>query len=165
MNSVPDPSRQTGSSTPPASAGEAGRVRRFRISGMDCAGCAGSVGRAIERVPGVASAQVDFAAAEALVRGPAIDPAAIERAVRAAGFGAEVLAVARTPVEHRSEIEQAQLARERGWARRAAAGLLIWLPMVALHWAAPHEWAVWKPWALAALATLAVAVVGTGFYQ
>ncbi len=165
MRRDPASSAPDGSTPRPAASSDDGPARRFRISGMDCAGCAGSVGRAIERVPGVRSAQVDFGTAEALVRGPAIDPAAIERAVRAAGFQAEAMAVARTPVEHRSEIERAQLARERGWARRSAAGLLIWLPMVALHWAAPHEWAAWKPWALAALATLAVAVVGTGFYR
>ncbi len=140
-------------------------VRRFRISGMECAGCATGVSTAIERVSGVRSAAVDLASGEAVVRGAGVDADAITGAVARAGFSAEPLAGGRTPGQRRGELERAQLERERAWARRAASGILIWLPMVFLHWLAPESWAAWKPWALAGLATLSVIVVGSGFYR
>jgi heavy metal translocating P-type ATPase len=151
--------------SPPVPASSDEDVQRFRISGMDCASCAASVSRAIERLPGVRTAAVDLGTAEAVVRGAGLDPAAIGAAVGGAGFGAEPLAEARTPTERRTEIERSQLERERSWARRAASGILIWLPMVALHWLAPEAWSPVTPWLLAALATLSVVVVGSGFYR
>ncbi len=55
------------------------------ISGMTCGGCAGAVGRALSRVPGVAEARVDLAKGQATVTGTARAEDLI-RAVEAAGF-------------------------------------------------------------------------------
>jgi heavy metal translocating P-type ATPase len=63
------------------------------IAGMHCAGCAGRVERALKAVPGVADASVNLATERADIRGPALDPARLEEAVRAAGY-----AVTRRPV-------------------------------------------------------------------
>ena len=64
----------------------------LKISGMDCATCTISIKEALERVPGVRAARVDFAAGQATVAASAsLDPAAALAAVAAAGYKAEVL--------------------------------------------------------------------------
>ncbi|HEY3778329.1 MAG TPA: heavy metal-associated domain-containing protein [Rhizomicrobium sp.] len=59
------------------------------ISGMTCAGCANTVTRVLSRVPGVASAEFDFASGRAVVRGQA-QADTLTAAVEAAGFGARL---------------------------------------------------------------------------
>jgi len=59
------------------------------ITGMTCGGCAASVTRVLSKLDGVASTQVDLAAANAKV---SFDPQitnvdALKRAVQGAGFG------------------------------------------------------------------------------
>jgi copper chaperone CopZ len=64
----------------------------LKISGMDCAACTVSILEALERVPGVRSASVDFEAGQATVAaGAELDAAAALSAVAAAGYKAEVL--------------------------------------------------------------------------
>jgi copper chaperone CopZ len=60
------------------------------ITGMTCGGCAASVTRVLTKLDGVASAQVDLAAANAKV---SFDPQVVnlddlKRAIQGAGFGA-----------------------------------------------------------------------------
>ena len=61
----------------------------FRVTGMDCGSCAGKVQRAVERLPGVQSAEVALMAERLRVQlAPGgISAAEIETAVRAIGFG------------------------------------------------------------------------------
>jgi copper chaperone CopZ len=60
------------------------------VSGMTCDGCAGTVKRAIQRVPGVSSAEVALREGRATVRGDeALDAQRVIAAVTAAGFGAK----------------------------------------------------------------------------
>jgi Cu+-exporting ATPase len=66
-------------STPPAPS------LSLPIEGMTCASCAGRVERALLRVPGVMSAQVNLASERAELRGTA-PPAALAEAIRAAGY-------------------------------------------------------------------------------
>lgn len=65
-----------------------GRVD-LSISGMTCGGCASTVTRVLERVPGVVRAQVDLSRGWALVEGSA-GPAELIHAVQAAGFEARL---------------------------------------------------------------------------
>lgn len=75
----------------PESASEAGisaSTQHFlRINGMACASCVGAVERALAEVPLVTAANVNFADESASVEGP-VDPAALTRAIIAAGYGA-----------------------------------------------------------------------------
>lgn len=58
---------------------------RLEISGMTCGGCARSVTRAVQAVPGVVSATVDLEAATVTVEGGATD--AVRQAIERAGYG------------------------------------------------------------------------------
>jgi copper chaperone CopZ len=60
------------------------------ITGMTCGGCANTVTRVLQRVPGVTRAEVDLASARARVEGTA-RPAELVAAAEGAGFGATVL--------------------------------------------------------------------------
>lgn len=67
-------------------------VLSLKISGMDCAACAGVIKRSFEKVPGVISVDVDFDGRLAKVAaGPGIDPQAVLKAVAEAGYKAELL--------------------------------------------------------------------------
>lgn len=59
------------------------------ISGMTCSGCANTVTRVLSRLPGVASANVDFENGHALVTGTA-RPEDLVKAVEAAGYSAQI---------------------------------------------------------------------------
>lgn len=133
---------------------------------MECAGCSAAVGRTLEAVPGVAGAGVDLESSEATVRlepGAAVEPEAIAAAIDRAGFRGTPIEARRTAGDRRSDLEDAQLTRERNWARRAATGILLWVPIVALHWVFGGN--AWAPWAAATLATSSVVLVGSGFYR
>ena len=71
---------------------ERGETQTVRLSilGMRCAGCVGEVEGALRAVPGVASADVNFADHTALVSGQA-DVEALKSAVREAGFEAAAM--------------------------------------------------------------------------
>ena len=72
------------------------RSVRLQIDGMTCASCVARVERALAQVPGVKSAAVNLATAQALVqrRGAAGDDADLLQAVRRAGYTAQPLASA-----------------------------------------------------------------------
>ncbi len=60
------------------------------VSGMTCGGCVESVKRALEKVPGVLSAEVDLTAKRAIVtvNSDAITTASLVLAVKVAGYNA-----------------------------------------------------------------------------
>lgn len=66
----------------------AGEIR-LSVSGMTCSACANTVTRVLSRVPGVATATVDFASGRTTVAGTA-KVADLIAAVTAAGYGAVV---------------------------------------------------------------------------
>lgn len=75
--------------------GAESRTATLEVSKMDCAVCPITVRAALEKVPGVHSAKVDFKAKRAVV---SFDPArattdALTRATTAAGFPSTVLQV------------------------------------------------------------------------
>ena len=61
----------------------------LQVTGMTCNHCVTSVTKALQKMPGIESAQVDLAKGEAVVRGNA-QAEAMVAAVKAAGYGAEV---------------------------------------------------------------------------
>ena len=94
------------------------RVIKLPIEGMTCASCVARVEKALKRVPGVASAEVNLgteAATVSLAEGAA--PETLVAAVREAGYEARL-----SPVEKR--------AIDRSWWRVAVAAALT-LPLVA----------------------------------
>jgi copper chaperone CopZ len=83
--------RVVGGGAAPVTAGA--ETLTLKISGMDCAACTVSIREALEKVPGVRSAGVDFESGQATVAASAsLDPAAALDAVAAAGYKAELVA-------------------------------------------------------------------------
>ena len=81
------------------------------VEGMTCASCVGRVERALRAVPGVAGASVNLATERALVRHvTGLDPAALEAAVRRAGYEASRAALEAADARADREREN----RERG---------------------------------------------------
>ena len=110
---------------------------RLSIAGMSCAGCVASVEKALQAVPGVESATVNFAEHTAVVTGN-VSPAELVAAVKAAGYDAAEL----RGIDDGREREAAERARSRRLLQRAAfaavvgfplfiAGLAGWLPDIA----------------------------------
>ncbi len=89
----------------------------LQIDGMDCAGCASTLQKALAAVPGVESATVNFIAKTATVTGG--DEPALIAAVKAAGYKAK------RPTPDR-EAEEARTAR-RHLLQTAGIGLLLGL--------------------------------------
>ena len=63
---------------------------RFEIDGMSCAGCAGRAERALNAVPGVVDARVNFASRSALVEAPSVAAESLTDALTSAGYPARV---------------------------------------------------------------------------
>ncbi|MEE4296443.1 MAG: heavy metal translocating P-type ATPase [Wenzhouxiangella sp.] len=90
--------------------------RVISIEGMHCASCVGRVEKALHDVPGVLSAQVNLASAEArieAVRGE-VSAAALERAIDQAGYAAALAEVSGDNRESRRESELRAL-KKRFW--------------------------------------------------
>ncbi|WP_372613016.1 heavy metal translocating P-type ATPase [Halomonas sp.] len=102
-------------------------TRRLSISGITCASCVKSVQQALERAPGVVSAEVNFGTHTAQVRGNA-DTDALIHAVQDVGYGAE-------PIVDMREAEQARAERDdREYHRRlkgSAWSLALAVPLMA----------------------------------
>lgn len=64
---------------------------KLKVTGMNCGGCAASVQRALERVPGVASASVELREGEVEVRHENADVQAMTTALEKAGYGAQAI--------------------------------------------------------------------------
>src|SRR5262249_46210571 len=78
------------------------------IRGMHCAGCASTVEAALKRVPGVAGAEVSFAAGLAVVqtRDGTAPLAALAEAVRAAGYSAAAAGATADRAQLRAETRE-----------------------------------------------------------
>lgn len=140
---------------------------QLKVEGMTCAGCAATVQRALETLPGVESAAVNVLNGRATVTGRELDPNVMVRAIRDSGYVAQPLDDRPAPAELRSEIEQRQQHHERMWRRNAVLGLALWVPLEALHWIghAQGEHLTWISWVLLIGSTIAIAVIGRGFYE
>ncbi len=60
--------------------------KTYRVEGMTCGHCERAVKEEVEELQGVESAEADRATGTLVVRGPAIDDAAVSAAVAEAGY-------------------------------------------------------------------------------
>ncbi|HEV7299442.1 MAG TPA: heavy metal translocating P-type ATPase [Tepidisphaeraceae bacterium] len=150
------------------------------VNGMDCASCVSHVQHAIDKVPGVRSANVNLARGRAAVSyDPKLtDASNIADAITKSGYSA-------TPEDPASDAAQAEHERlERqahhasGWRRRAIVGTLLWLPVEATHMAmyfwpadphAAHRGGapahLWLEYVAAITSTIAITYVGSSFFR
>ena len=99
------------------------------VSGMSCAGCVASVRKALQAVPGVVSAEVNFAEHTAQVAGE-VAPRALIQAIVAAGYNAAVM----TGTEDLAERDALEAGHYRSLLRKAAVAGLVGLPLMAADW-------------------------------
>jgi len=98
---------------------------RLSITGMSCASCVASVEHALQSVPGVQRASVNFAERTALINGGAAALTLVE-AIRSAGYNAAQLSGA----EDESKQAVAELAHYRSLLNRAAVAALVGAPLL-----------------------------------
>ncbi|HTH47353.1 MAG TPA: heavy metal translocating P-type ATPase [Candidatus Limnocylindria bacterium] len=133
----------------------------FRIEGMTCGNCAQTVQKALQTVPGVASAQVDLAKGQAQVvwQDPArADAGAAVAAVAKAGYQATMMAETAVQKDSSSSAETA-------WRRAMWLGVPVTLVFIIAEWFL--GWGM-KPafhWAGFVLALPVQVIVGAGFYR
>ncbi len=134
---------------------------RLSVAGMSCAGCVASVEKALQAVPGVASASVNFAEHTAVVTGE-VSPQALVEAVRAAGYDAAEL----RGLEDGSEREAAERAHYRRLLRKAALAAAVGFPLfvAGLLGALPEIEAGRGFWFAIGLLTLSVLVFAGGHF-
>ncbi len=136
-----------------------GRERReLAISGMTCASCAGRVEKALAKVPGVLSAEVNLASEKAAVEAIAGAARASDliAAIRRTGFGAELLT---GDVERDRQIAEAEDRRLRREIWRVAAAVALSAPLLLPMFGLPLP-----GWLELALATPVQFVIGGRFY-
>ncbi|NDY94188.1 heavy metal translocating P-type ATPase [Wenzhouxiangella limi] len=111
------------------------------IEGMHCASCVGRVEKALQGVPGVLSAQVNLASAEARVEviSGQVSSARLEEAVEAAGYSAEL------PDTTGHDREDRREAEARGLKKRFWLALVLTVPVFAVEMGghfipALHHW-------------------------
>ena len=148
------------SESPTASLAE-GSAMQLAVRGMTCAACVSRVERALRKVPGVASVDVNFATETASVRfGGTLVPGADAQA-------ALLEAVARAGYEAHVQAADAPLADETStwWSvwGHVSLGLLASVPLVLpMLWGDHHFWPAWLQFALA---TPVQFILGARFYK
>jgi Cu2+-exporting ATPase len=132
----------------------------FPVLDMSCAACAGRVGKIVGGVPGVASAQVNYASAELAVEyDPSrVKPDALREAVRDGGYDLLV----ETGEQTEAQVEEAHAAKYRRLKQRTVWAILLSIPLVIIGMFFMH-----MPYAdpiMCALATPVVFWLGRGFF-
>lgn len=136
---------------------------RLSISGMSCAGCVGTVEKALQSTPGVSQASVNFAEHTAVVEGEVSANQLIE-AVVAAGYGAAEL----KGEESEAEKEAIELAYYRELVKKTLVAAAVGVPLFIGGMSGlfpslnePHgQWV----WMIAALATAGVLYYSGGHF-
>ncbi|MEM1329195.1 MAG: cation-translocating P-type ATPase [Planctomycetota bacterium] len=149
--------------------------RRFRVSGMHCAGCAAKLARALREHPGIDDASVDLHSETALVDAQSLVTEDVASIASRLGFTVTPLPTPSALARHhdarditgRAEIAPPAPARSSPWKRRAVIAGALWVPAGALHWLGtpmgfPHSGIAYGTAGLAAIAQVFVA---TGFYR
>ena len=141
-------------------------VLDFTVRGMTCGSCAARVRRTLNKQPGVASAEVNFATATAHVvldERPA-DPEALRAAVGKAGYELE----RHGPRAAAEEVEPApdeEGAAQRSWRWRAMVAWPLGLAVMGIAFWPGAMAQAWAPWAQLALATPVQFVAGWPFLR
>ena len=134
-----------------------GREWRLQIGGMTCASCVGRVERALLKLPGVASAEVNLATETARVQGLAsLDLATLLAAVKAAGYSA-------SPAEQQAAAT-APSWQASGWPVLVAALLSAPLVLPMLGMLAGRHWML-NGWLQLALTLPVQFWLGARFYK
>jgi Cu+-exporting ATPase len=156
---------------PVRAAETAGSEASFDVGGMTCASCVGRVERAIGAVAGVGTVSVNLATERASVSpapGSAVDPGAVEAAVRAIGYSARVVRPASDNVEGRvpPTIDDRRLAAARRDGGRVLVAAALSTPLAAsmLGMLFGMDWAL-PGWVQLALATPVQFWLGARFYR
>jgi len=132
------------------------------IQGMTCAGCVATIERAVKKLPGVRSAEVNLATGTAAVEfdSSQTEVAALARAVEQAGYSARERSAERPEAEEEDERKEA-----RSWKRRLIVSAIFTAPLLVLamsHKAIQFAGMQWVQLAL----TLPVVIYGGGrFYR
>src|SRR5881396_3402739 len=132
------------------------------VVGMTCSGCAQRVTEAIQRVPGVASAQVSLAEKQASVRwaaGVPPDVQAVLQAIHEAGFQARPMGTRQGP-----QTTAAQ-ARQGLWSQSAGFGLIPTGLLMIGDWILGLSQVEWYRWLSLALAAVVQLGPGRHFYR
>ncbi|MDE2077775.1 MAG: copper-translocating P-type ATPase [Burkholderiales bacterium] len=138
---------------------ETNQSLQLAVRGMTCAACVNRVERALNKVPGVSQAQVNFATETASVslaeEACEFDPAKLVEAVQDAGYDAQLQA------------EDAPLQDEaQSWWQVWGAvtlGIMASLPLVLPMLWGRHDF--WPPWVQFALSTPVQFILGARFYK
>ncbi len=136
---------------------------RLELTGMHCANCAGSIGKALLKTDGVKEAEANYADDSARV---VYDPEVVEavylvKVVRGVGYGARLPEDLRDNPEELAVAEREEKSAERWQLARVLVGVALSLPLfVGMFWEALH-----LPWMMLGLSTLALAFVGWPFFK
>lgn len=149
-------------------------VVRLKIEGMHCAGCVGRVEDALCKVPGVSEAQISLTGQNAIVRGDKLDADVLADAVGKTGFQAEPIIKKETLAQRRDALVHKQQRARKKWKNRVIVGLILWLPLEAIHWLGGPLFGIdndimhdpSKPmlWIMIAAATIVLIYVGSAFF-
>ena len=137
-------------------------VSQFAVSGMNCNNCARHVSEAIQSVPGVVRADVQLEEGRATVHG---DPGAglntdeVIRAVKAAGYGATLVA----EVACRAHRPDASPMAE--WKFTLTLGAVLTLPLILGEWVFGLGASDWFKWVGFAFASPVMIVCGGRFFR
>lgn len=137
---------------------------RLSIGGMSCAGCVATVEKALQRVPGVEQATVNFADHTASVH-TEVEPPILIKAVVDAGYEAAELRGA----EDESEKAAAALEEYHTRLKQSAVAAVVGFPLLIIGWLGfmpPLTGAWWWFWLVVGVASLGVmAYSGGRFYR
>ncbi len=140
----------------------------LNVQGMDCASCVSHVEKAIRKLPGVSNVSVNLALGRANVAFDprAVGPARIASAVTDAGYAAAVKDENTSEQAH----EDAHAAHARKWLIRGIIAGVLWLPVEIMHWVHSalghdHGGPDWMTWLALVSSSLAILLVGGGFYR
>jgi P-type Cu+ transporter len=127
------------------------------IGGMTCASCVNRVQRGLERVPGVADAEVNLATERAVVHLDAglATAADLRRAVESLGYS--------VPASD-DDVADAGEQRERTLTRRLVTAAVLTVPLTAISMVPAFMFAGWQ-WVALVLATPVVFYAGAGFHR
>jgi P-type Cu+ transporter len=147
----------------------------LEVGGMNCASCVAHVEKAARQVPGVDACRVNLARGRAAVQfDPArTNPERIARAITQSGYPASLQESGVDAGNAEERRLQKQTHEAAAWFRRALVGIVLWLPLEAMHWlmqaAGSHvhhlpAQSTWMGWASLITSTVAMLYVGGRFY-
>lgn len=145
------------------------RKLQLSLSGMHCSSCAGIIERSLKKVPGVAQANVNFAAEKAVITFDAAQaqPAQLIAAVKKAGYQAVEVDAKDTEYEMKKRSEEI-----RSYFRKFVAAAVLSIPMLYFMLL---DFAAWVPGRAAVLPYIGIIsfilttpvqfYIGRGFYK